>query len=304
MKLKKWLSRALVLAMVVALMIPVPVAAKSSKGSGKLVKSVTYYDYNTSKGRFEAESKTTYTYDKKNNPIEVREDNYTGSFFGIPTGATSEISTLKYKYKGKTPKSMTKKNAAGVVTETRKYKKGLAVSVNSTSNWSATVDGVEKAGCRTENTFYTYGKKNFISESAGGSLSVAPSGSSTANTYDRVAYAVTLKKELPTFILTQYTEQDGSIYKTYAKFNDKGLVVEEGWIDTKTGAPTASYVYNYTMKKGVVKTVVGYFINPETKAPQLSGMWKFDYTKSKTTKNRYCRMINDLVRAEVNFNWY
>jgi hypothetical protein len=304
MKLKKWLSRALVLAMVVALMIPVPVAAKSSKGSGKLVKSVTYYNYNTSKGRFEASSKTTYTYDKKNNPNEIRKDSYKGSFFGIPTGADTQISTLKYKYKGKTPKSMTKKNAAGVVEETRTYKKGLVVRKNGTSNYTWTIDGVEKAGCDTEDKYFTYGKGGFISESAGGEINVYPDGSRSDYTDARVAYAVTLKKGVPTFILTQYTYKDGSISKEYAKFNDKGLVVEEGNIDTKTGAPTATYVYNYTMKKGVVKSVVGYSINSKTKAPELDGMWKFDYTKTKTAKNRYCKMVNDLVNAEVDFNWY
>ena len=55
MKLKRWLSRALVLAMVVALMIPVPVAAKG--GSGKLVKSVTVYSLQDS-GRWEADYQT------------------------------------------------------------------------------------------------------------------------------------------------------------------------------------------------------------------------------------------------------
>lgn len=304
MKLKKWLSRALVLAMVVALMIPVPVAAKSSKGGGKLVKAVTYYDYNTSKGRFEAERKTSYAYDKKNNPNEIRTDYYDGSFFGLPTRASTDISTLKYKYKGKTPKSMTEKNAVGVITETRTYKKGQVVRKNWTSNWTEDVNGVEKAGCSTGDTYYTYGKGGFISESAGGGVEIQPDGTRTDNTYARAAYALTLKKDVPTFILTQYTLKDGTIMKNYAKCNDKGLVVEEGWVDTKTGAPTATYVYNYTMKKGVVKTVVGYSINSETKAPELDGMWKFDYTKTKTSKNRYCKMVNELVSTSVDFNWY
>jgi hypothetical protein len=151
MKLKRWLSRALVIAMVVALMIPVPVAAKG--GGGKLVKSVTEYSMRDN-GNWRAESKTTYTYDKKNYPVEIGEIEYSSYFLGMPVGGTKSVETVKYKYKGKSPKSAKVKDGSGNIVQTRKYKKGRVVSLantrlTSTENYDYSGD---KPVYRGENT--------------------------------------------------------------------------------------------------------------------------------------------------------
>ena len=93
MKFKRWLSKALVLAMVVALMIPVPVAAKG--GGGKLVKSVTTYQYEQLKsgaGRWKATSQQTFKYDKKNYPVELGRISYNPSTHYLPPERSKGIS--------------------------------------------------------------------------------------------------------------------------------------------------------------------------------------------------------------------
>jgi hypothetical protein len=130
--MKKWLSRGIVLAMVITLMVPMPVAAKSSKSGGKLVKSVTEYTLNSAGTGWEAASKTTYTYDKKNNPTELKELTYTSHLFGVPVAGSLNVKTIKYKYKGKKVKSAQLKNEAGVVTAQSSYKNGKPVSTTYT----------------------------------------------------------------------------------------------------------------------------------------------------------------------------
>ena len=76
-RMKSLLTKALILAMVICLLIPMPVAAKSKAKDGKLLKSVTYYDYNDSRKGFDKNQKTEYTYDKKNNPNEIKITNFT-----------------------------------------------------------------------------------------------------------------------------------------------------------------------------------------------------------------------------------
>ena len=242
MKLKKWLSRALVLAMVVALMIPVPVAAKSSNGGGKLVKSVTYYSQDAQTGRWLPREKTSYTYNKKNYVATEREDSYNQYFLGIPTSSEVTLYDYAYKFKGKTPKTLKVKNSVGTVVQTKTYVKGNVVRAYSTDNWSQVVNGVEKAGCSTSDANYAYDKNGFVSAVASAYVSVEPDGTRYDNNY-RASYAWTGKKGVPSFVVEEYTFKDGSVGKWYAKYNAKGLVVETGTIDTKTAAPTINNVY-------------------------------------------------------------
>ncbi|MBR2674882.1 MAG: hypothetical protein IKE52_05450 [Mogibacterium sp.] len=141
---KRLFTKALILVMIMSLAVPMPVfAAKKSKG-GKLPKNITYYRYNH--GRWEKSSKTSYTYDKKNYPAEISDTSYGSYFMGIPFSASTREFKAKYKYKGKTPKSMTLKNASGKVEEKRKYdKKGNLTSRSWTENSSSRI-GVEVDG--------------------------------------------------------------------------------------------------------------------------------------------------------------
>jgi hypothetical protein len=234
MKLKRWLSRALVLAMVVALMIPVPVAAKSS-GGGKLVKSVTVYELRDS-GRWQADYQTTYTYDKKNYPTEFATTSYSSYFLGIPVGGSKYVTTAKYKYKGSSPKSAKFKDGAGKVYETRKYKKGNVVSIarsKMTSNESYDYSGDtpvfkgDDVSANAGNTSIAYNKSGLATSYASASSENKKyvSGSTYAEASNGTyLFAVTHKKGVPSMIIESgshgYSEVDGTDTYSYQENAD------------------------------------------------------------------------------------
>ena len=212
MKLKKWLSRALVLAMVVALMIPVPVAAKG--GGGKLVKSVTVYDYKTS-GRWEADYQTAYKYDKKNNPVELTTTNYYGHFLGVPTRGSKSVSTVKYKYKGKSPKSAKVKDGAGKVTSTRKYSKGRVVGITSANATSEETtqydsatdtyvfkgDNITSTATNKTASYDKYGLATSYSYAYSQNEQSASGATSADSDNETHFYTITQKKGVPSMII-------------------------------------------------------------------------------------------------------
>ena len=89
-RVKNLLSKALILAMVICLLIPMPVTAKSKAKDGKLLKSVTYYSYNEARKGFDKKWKTEYTYDKKNNPSEIKTTKFS-TRWGIPWSSSFTI---------------------------------------------------------------------------------------------------------------------------------------------------------------------------------------------------------------------
>ena len=306
MKLKAWISKSIVLAMVLALMVPMPVAAKSSKSGGKLVKSVTVYSYNTNKGNWSLDSRTSYTYDKKKNPKEIKETSFYSEFLGIPTDASSEILTAKYKYKGKTPKSMKLVNEAGRVKASYAYKGGKAVS--GSFEYSASTDDNNKVSMQT-GTFSASFAKNGLATGYYGT-DVEQNDNQADSWVRNETFTNTQKKGVPSLIITNSAyassaDPNASTYASYSKFNKNGLGIECGSVDLKTGAPKAEFVTQYTMKKGVVKQAVVYRIG-ENGAPTPVSMYKFSYTKTKISKSRYLSMINSLVRNchDAYFSWY
>lgn len=305
MKLKAWISKSIVLAMVLALMVPMPVAAKSSKSGGKLVKSVTEYTYNTDKGNWSLNSRTSYTYDKKKNPKEIKETYFYNEFLGIPTDASSEILTAKYKYKGKTPKSMKLVNEAGRVKASYAYKGGKAVS--GSFEYNASTDENNKVHMST-GTFSASFAKNGLATGFYGT-DVEQNDNQATSYVRNMTFTNTQKKGIPSLIISNvaYADSDDPLATSgaaYSKFDKKGLGIECGNVDLKTGAPKAEYVAQYTVKKGVVKQAVVYHIG-ENGAPTPVKMYKFSYTKTKISKSRYLSMINDIVDCHYShFSWY
>lgn len=321
MKMKRWLSRGIVLAMVVALMMPMPVAAKGGKAGGKLVKSVTEYSYQNN--RWEKESKTTYTYDKKNNPAEITDTYYYNHVLGIPMGASNQVSTAKYKYKGKTPKSMKLKNTAGVVTETNKYKKGRVVNYTNKyveSYWKD--DNTEIVESTTSTGVVSYNKKGLAVSLAKTSTTTYSDGRAPESTSGTTTYTVTHKKGVPSLIVaaepvtyeeTTYdsegnetgTQKVTKTESSYTKFNGKGLAVESGSVDSTTGAYKAYNVVEYTKKKGNIKQAVVYRVDSQTGAKTPLRMYKFKYEKKKISAERYLNMMNSIIGYHnAFFSWY
>lgn len=316
MKNRRLIAKLLSLAMIFALMIPAPVAAKSSKG-GKLVKSVTEYKYNETKGRWEKDYKYNYTYNKKAYPKEIKTTSYGGYFFGIPTDAEVYVSTTKYKFKGKTPKSMKLKNSAGVVEQVRKYKKGRLTSVTSTSKSSWDDD----KGYEINNgaTAISYNKKGLAVYSVRNSngTEVNSYGSESRVGTTATMYTVTHKKGIPSRIVATSTYNGSTTYSDdpepstysgsdidYTNFNKKGLTIESGYIDTATQVAKANYIIQYKMKKGNVKTATVFMVKDNGTTVPVR-MYSFKYNKTKISKARYFNMINSIVgHHNAFFSWF
>lgn len=308
MKLKKWLSRALVLAMVVALMIPVPVAAKSS-GGGKLVKSVTYYDVDGSGQGWQITGKTTYDYGKKNTPTEVTETSYT-TFLGIP------VSGFSYSYKIKYGKKVAKVyDSAGFVDGKETFKGGNLTSWSKESKWSRkeknpTTGAVTDWASISASVGHASYFKNGLMKAEDGTYSGVDSNNNQYAYTENAVYAWTQKKGVPSMVVRTFVANgkdedgdtyDGSASTSYSVFNNNGLVVEEGAVFEGKNYPFAAYTY--TMKKGKVDTVVIYNVDPETKQPTPARMMKFKYTKKSISKTYNLKMINSLLNVS-GFKWF
>lgn len=305
MKLKRWLSRGIVLAMVVALMVPMPVAAKSSAG-GKLVKSVETYYISDDGAKWIPSSKTTYTYDKKNNPKEEKTLNYTRLIFDtVPISGDVDTTTFKYKYKGKTPKSLKKMNEVGRVVESRQYSKGKVVkkftdSVNINKN---------EAGAWVDNSTHSlsafaYDKSGLATVASyvdSYNQDSAPDGSSEAN----YTFFTTQKKGIPSYIFRSFasgksTAKDGTVTPfpaeksgAYETYNGKGLTVQSGWYDAETGKYEASNTIQYVMKKGKVAEAIVFSFEDGKEKPVAK--YVFKYNKTSVSKARYMNMINSIT---------
>lgn len=343
MKNRRFVAKCLTLAMVLALLIPAPVAAKSS--GGKLPKSVTAYRYQTNTGRWLKDETVSYKYNKKNYPTRIETKSFGSYFLGVPMQASITVETAKYKFKGKTPKSMKLKNTAGVVIDTRKYKKGNLVSSTSKNqySWTDEDDNGNVIGESTSSTTSTvtikYSKKGLPTTSAVAYQS-ASSGSQPYSGVSNYAYTVTQKKGIPSEIKQfetswvegtasgtdspdgtyTYTEngvtetgKDSDVSYNYAKFNKKGFVVEWGRLRVNVATQAATYVpyykVQYKTKKGKVTqaTLIDVDANSQTGVVTKetpSRMFKFKYTKKNASKARYFKMVNTEIGYDSYFNWY
>ena len=300
MKLKKWLSRGLVLAMVLALMVPVPVAAKSN-GGGKLVKSVTYYDVDDSgawalRDPEDGSAKVTFKYGKKNTPSAVTYTWY-NTFLGVPVSGGS--STYEIKYKGN---KATEYDTAGFVSSKSTFKNGNLTSWSSDSKESwKTKEGKDYARFSAEVGHASYFKNGLMKAEDYTSSSMNSDNVSTVSTSNAV-YAWTQKKGVPSMMYrtSVASYNDNEAETSYAVFNSKGLVIEEGSVVDGKNVP--DYAYVYTMKKGKVKEAVVYSID-EKGTPTPLTMMKFAYTNKSISKTTNLKMINDLVGC-AGFRWF
>ena len=309
MKNRRFVAKCLTLAMVLALMIPAPVAAKSS-GGGKLLKSVTVYsEWNQSKNRWDDMTKHDYKYNKKNYPTEIKTTRY-DLMFGIPIDATQDVQKAKYKFKGKTPKSMKLKNTAGRLIDTRKYnKKGLLTQTSYSFSYT---DDEGKAYAKTENAAYSYTKKG-MPLAWSGSRSTTYDGK-TSSYSGSSTYTASQKKGIPSLIIESYTENGSTTpIMTYTRFNKKGLATEGGYVevDSATGVQKfeRGWRVEYKSKKGKVTSAtvfeaVDWDDNGNVTKEEQVSMYKFKYTKKKASKTRYFKMINDVAGLTDYFNWY
>jgi hypothetical protein len=326
--MKKWLSRGIVLAMVVALMVPMPVLAKSksSKSGGKLVKSVMYYDYDNGKdGKYgtaddfyKPYERTSFKYDKKNNPTEIKWEDDFDLFLNVPVNGWSYTRTLKNKYKGKKLVSVKGYNQIGVVDYTATYKNGRIASFNRTSDLR-TVDGVEQATKSSGSV--AYNKAGNVTATCRVTMS---SGYPESEYYDENGtweyndtFYVVQKSGIPSYIYNtgnyKYTDTKGNVkfvdYSVnggpYASCNGKGLITQKGRYDAKDNKYNASYNVQYVMKKGSVSEAILFRVGEDGKEEAV-GKYVFSYTKTKVSKQRYANMINSFIDDDSMgcFIWY
>jgi hypothetical protein len=285
--MKKWLSRGIVLAMIIAMMVPMPVAAASGKGA-KQIKSVERYSY-TDTGILRLREKKAFKYDSKGNVEEVQTSSDFNYFGPIAYGGTTTSVKCENKYKGKTLKSVTIKDAAGNVAEKDTYKKGNCVKV-AASNF---VDDKGTVGNYVAN--YSY-KKGFASAAI---INYVRSDG-TYSSSETQTYALSKKKGLvrAANIVTVMTWKSNDGFsgtwtdRDYAIFNDKGLITESGYYNDK-GVAVPQARYSYQMKKGRVAMATQIRFN-ETKGTWSTGnIYKFSYNSTSESKADYAYSIND-----------
>jgi hypothetical protein len=328
--MKRWLSRGIVLAMVLAMMVPMPVMAKSDSNGSRLLKSVTYYDYNTKTNAYRVSSKTSFTYDKKGYPSEIKRVSYDDWFLGIPTSGDSALRYLKYKYKGSNPKSMTMANDAGFVTASRKYNKKGQVVGFADNDGVTTINAVwdpkledyvyednGKESSWKDNGTIAYDKSGLVSGSCyvGQSMDNGVKGNTVE---ENATYYVTQKKGLPSYIYQsagnyKVTDNTGKVvwYADYGKdggayltCNSKGLATLYGRYDAKNNKYVVGGNIQLVMKKGRVTEAVITYIDSKGKET-VEGKYVFEYTKTKISKQRYMNMINSFVTGWGDyFFWY
>ena len=287
---RKWISLAVIAAMVLTVFAPMPALAKSKAKDPALVKKVTMKRYNQTSKRWELSIVSTYSY-KKAYPVQIKRVSYEN---GKRDGYDSNEKN-RYKFsKKKLPKSRVMTNTSyapgekpWVSKSTFKYnKKGLPVKrtyISSGGTW------------KTINT-YKYNKKGFMTSSTYAGYDKV-NGKFVLNEKGTEKYIVKQKKGLPRMIRS--VPQKGESYYSYEKYNKKGLLVQEGYVSK--GKTTVEYTYKYKMKKGRVVTATRYYIDGGKKYP--SRQWTFAYGKTKISKERYARMI-DGIMGTVFLNWY
>lgn len=312
--MKKWLSRALVLAMIVAMMVPMPVAAAKSSGGGKLVASVTYYDVDATGQGWDIQSKTSYKYGNGNMPTEITRTWYTDKFLGVPVGGSS--STQKIKYSKKSEKRY---DSAGFLSGKAALKGGKVVSYsedNKTSRKRTKADGTvyDFAEFSAEVGHASY-FKNGLAKATDGTWSYQDSDNISYAYTNNSVFAWTQKNGVPSMMYRttvwngkgydfeeeEYYNFDGTPSTDYAVFNSKGLVIEAGSVENGKNVPDTAITY--TMKKGKVDTAVIYSVN-EKGVPQPQAMLKFKYTKKSVSKAFNLRMMNDLIEYGNEFNGF
>jgi hypothetical protein len=283
--MKKWLSRGIVLAMIIAMMVPMPVAAASGKGA-KQIKSVERYSY-TDTGILRLRAKKAYKYDSKGNVEEIQTSDGFSYFGPIAYGGTTTSVKFENKYKGKTLKSVTEKDAAGNVRYKETYKKGYCVKATQTSF----VDDKGTVGNWVAN--YSY-KKGFAS-AAVESFARSDGGYSWTDSY---TYALNTKKGLvrAAVIAVVATEKYGTTTDTatarfYAYYNDKGLVTEVGHYNDKgVAVPDARYAYQMKKGRAAMATVLEY---DSVKGTWSTGnIYKFSYNNASESKADYAYDVN------------
>ena len=289
---RKWISFAVIAAMALTVFAPMPALAKSKAKDPTLVKKVTYKWWDSEKKKWLTGSVTTYTYNKKGYPTKIAETDYTD---GKKSGYRN-VEKNKYKFKKDKPKSRvqtftdyepgekpyTSKN-------TYKYnKKGFPSEQKYTSrdgDYKSVQKFKYKKGLMTQRTYWDYEKNK--------------AGKWVLDSKAVTKYRVKQKKGLPKRIESIPAKGDGN-YTAIEQYNKKGLLVKKGY--RENGKSYTAWVYKYKMKKGRVVSVTRYDIEDGKKI--ADSKWTITYTKKKIAKDRYARMIDDILGSGLANVWY
>ncbi len=247
----------------------------------RLVKSVTCQVYNADTGKWENSSQEVIKYNKKGDPVRTLDYYYSN---GKKESKSTFTETYKYTYKKGVRKTRTDKMTRGGdrAGKMRYDKNGYPKS------WS----GVDINGESSKST-YVFSKKGYLK-----SETVTFNDDAGEDSVIKWKYSTTLKKGLPKKIVAYLVEDSGKkVRMNTFTFNKRGLI-------TKANSSSGDKeTFNYTMKNGRVRTVVYDYTADSDMSNKVR--YKFTYTKKKTDKKRYAKMINWYVTTEGElFAWY
>ena len=298
--LRKLTVFTLILVMTVAFS-PIFGAAKADAATkkGRLVKKVTVQSYDKSKKKWITYEKTAYTYNKKGDPIKIKTNKYNEK--GKVTESTTK--TNKYTY---TKKSVRK-------TRTMRWKKSTDddYTESYTERWTYDRNGNPKQlkeyfsdtdGRWTNSTYkFTYSKKGWYLKKADSVSTNQDADEEAEPDKDSWKYQPSQKKYLLKSFVVNKVNDDGSleIEESY-KYNKMGCIKS---VKDQVRGYTESY--RYKTKNGRVTTVTVKCINEYGDVSYTR--YKFTYTKKKTGKIRYAKMINEMIRdysLHQYYAWY
>ena len=287
------ISTSLVIVMAVAFMPIFGVSnANAATKKGRLVKSVTKQFYDTGKKKWVTEGKDTYTYNRKGDPVKVKK-------IGYENGKQNEVVIVKNSFKY-TKKSVRKSRKTtwdtdeGFRHNTERWtydKKGNPKKLNYSYSDE---DGRWTGGTHV----YTYTKKGWYLKTDGHNWRDNYMDEESEDYTGKDKYTVKQKKYLLKSIVWYWYDDNDNAWKKYnsMSFNSRGLMSKSKRAD---GSETTTY--KYTWKKGRVTTVV---VNYKSTEESFRERFKISYTKKKTGKIRYAKMINEILTEGSSYSLY
>lgn len=290
--IKRMTAFMLIAVMAVAFM---PIFGLSDAGAatkkGRLVKAVTKQYYDDTKMKWITEHKVSYAYNKKNDPVKIKTKDYNSDGKLVSTDTCKNV----YKYKKSVRRSrkmtVTYSDPDQKLTQTWKYDKyGNPKKSNRYSSYQ------DEWWINTE-TNYVYKKRGYLTKES----STWFDNYSDENDPDTGKWKYTVKQKknlLKSFVAYSYNKNEKKWEKEKAySFNSKGLVtkVTDYAVDT-------TMTFKYSWKKGRVTSVTRSVTDEDS---SYKDRYKFSYTKKKTGKIRYAKMINQITcDAYTFYPWY
>ena len=259
--------------------------ANAATKKGRLVKSVTRQYYNTAKKKWINDTKETYKYNKKGDPIRIKTVDYSEK--GEQVDSWTVKNTFKY-----TKKSVRKSRKSSWKTDEgfKSYSENWTYDKKGNPKKLVYSESDEDGRWENHTHAYTYTKKGWYLKKDNYTWRDHYMDEEDDDFTGKDKYTVKQNKYLLKSIISYRFEDSIWEKNETMSFNKRGFISK-----CKNADGSDTTTYRYTMKKGRVTTVVETYKSNEDTSKYR---YKITYTKKKKIgKIRYAKMINDIVTA-------